>query len=322
MDKFKIKQQDNNMRLNEFLLDEYEDWKKSDVNKLLKKGLIKVNDKKKDFNYRLRSGDILVIYEEGEEQIVSNPKPVDLWFLDYPHYLDIMFEDDNFIVVNKSIGLMSHPSKEIGDSVQTRLLHHLYNKKQYDPYNQEGFVPSICHRLDRNTSGLLICAKNKQSLTLINKAMSNHEVVKNYRCLVYGKMPKEADILSAYHFRNSIDKYVHISTKPIDKYVNIITEYKVLWNDEKYSLLDINLITGRTHQIRAHMNFIGRPIVGEKKYTNPNIKRERAIPTQALVCNKLTFNIKENSPIAYLNKKSFVVKDIWFEYELNKPSNI
>ncbi|MGL4951217.1 MAG: pseudouridine synthase [Mycoplasma sp.] len=322
MIKIVITPEEADTRLNVFLLDYFPEWTKSNVNKYLKANIIKVNGKKKDFNYRLRRDDILNIYEEGEEVINTLGQRqyiLDLWFTEYSKWLDVVYEDENFVIINKTVGLMSHPNNTICDSVQTRLLHYLYDKQEFIPEYENTFVPSICHRLDRNTSGLLICAKNAMALSEMNKAIMNKEVNKNYRCLVYGEMPKQHEQLIAYHFKNSFDNVVYISTSPKEGYKEIMTEYTVVWSDGHYSCIDINLITGKTHQIRAHLNFIKRPIVGERKYNSSTGKFDDRFKSQALMCNGLSFNIKKKSPISYLNDKIFKLDDIWFE-EILKSS--
>ncbi|MGL4951578.1 MAG: RluA family pseudouridine synthase [Mycoplasma sp.] len=321
MIEIRINHDEVDTRLNVFLLDYFPDWTKSTINKKLKNQMIKINGKKKDFNYRLRRNDVLVIYEDGEEpenNLEQKKYIMDLWFTEFSSWLDIVYEDENFVIINKQVGLMSHPNHTICDSVQTRLLHYLYEKREFNPSYNNTFIPSICHRLDRNTSGLLICAKNAKSLAAMNKAIMNREVTKNYRCLVYGQMPQDHEKLIAYHFKNSYENVVYISSTPKEGYKEILTEYTVVWYKDGYSCIDINLISGRTHQIRAHLNFIKHPIVGERKYNSNTTKQDDRFSSQALLCNKLSFNIKPSSPIAYLNKKVFTVNDVWFEDNLKR----
>ncbi|MGL4947804.1 MAG: RluA family pseudouridine synthase [Mycoplasma sp.] len=305
---------DIDKRLDNFLLKYFPDWNKPLIYKYLRTNKIKVNGKKADFNYRLRRWDKVVVYVNTEERISNN----DLWFTRFNKPLEIIFEDENILIINKPIGLISQSNDTISDSVQARFLAYLYETKQYDPKTENSFIPSICHRLDRNTNGLLVCAKNAVALAEMNRIIKEHEIIKKYRCLVFGKMPKSSDRLIAYHYKNSNNNLVYINNEEKPNYKEIITEYKVISFDGKYSLLDINLITGRTHQIRAHMNYIGHSLIGEKKYRSNDGDEDTRFKYQALVCNGLAFKISPDSPLAYLNNKTFKISDIWFELILKK----
>ncbi|MGL4950304.1 MAG: RluA family pseudouridine synthase [Mycoplasma sp.] len=309
---------DVDKRLDNFLLKFFPSWNKSHIYKYLRTNKIKVNSKKVDFNYRLKFRDEIKVYVNEEVSVVESDG---YWFTSNPKKLDIIFEDENIVVINKPIGLISQGCEKDDDSVQKRFLNYLYTNKMYDPELENTFIPSICHRLDRNTSGLMICAKNAMSLNEMNRIIKEHEILKFYKCLVFGKMPKKSEKLIAYHFKNDEKNIVYINSEQKPNYKEIVTEYKVEWSDSKYSLLNINLITGRTHQIRAHLNFIGHPIVGEKKYRSSSCDTDSRFKHQALICNHIAFKINESSPLAYLNQKNIQINEIWFKSILKINSN-
>jgi 23S rRNA pseudouridine955/2504/2580 synthase len=186
------------------------------------------------------------------------------------------------------------------------LLHYLYFKKEWDYEKETSFSPSFVHRLDRNTKGLIIAAKNVESSRILSEKIKTREIEKYYICKVYGIIDPKEGVLQDYWTKKT-DNFVTITKKPINEYSkNIITKYKVLKHRNNISLVEIHLITGRTHQIRAHLNFINHPLVGEKKYTN--IINEDKGKFQFLISYKIFFNFKTNAGILqYLEKKTFSI---------------
>lgn len=166
-----------------------------------------------------------------------------------------------------------------------------------------------CHRLDRNTCGLVIFAKNPEALTILLDKFKNREIQKHYSCLVYGKLPKKEDTLIAYLFKDSKKSQVYISNEQKKGYQKIITSYKVLKYIENTSLLDITLHTGRTHQIRAHLAHIGFPIIGDGKYGINEVNKQYKAKTQKLCSYYIKFNFSTDSGILnYLNNAEFQIE--------------
>ncbi|MGL4952052.1 MAG: RluA family pseudouridine synthase [Mycoplasma sp.] len=304
---------DVDKRLDNFLLKYFPYLTKPMIYKYIRTNKIKVNKKKQDFNYKLRMHDKITVFFNEEKREVNNQ----LWFLKFDKKIDVVYEDENIVIMNKPIGVISQSNGFSEDSMQARFLKYVYDSKQYNPENENIFVPSICHRLDRNTSGLMIGAKNSMALIEMNRILKEHEIIKKYQCLVFGTLPKKKERLIAFHYKNENDSLVYINKDQKPHYKEIITEYEVLWTDRKYSLLKINLITGRTHQIRAHLNFIGHPIVGEKKYKNSNSDFDSRFKHQALVCNEIAFKINDSSELKYLNTKIIKINNLWFKSILN-----
>jgi 23S rRNA pseudouridine955/2504/2580 synthase len=185
-----------------------------------------------------------------------------------------------------------------------RLLKYLYRKKEWDPTKETNFVPSFVHRLDRNTAGLIIAAKNIESSRVLSEKIKNREIEKYYLCHIYGILTPKEGVLHAYSTESIASNIVKITNKPIsDNSKEIITEYKTISHDKEKSLIEVHLITGRKHQIRAHFNFIGHPLVGEKKYTKQDVNHAKKT-YQDLISKKIVFNFKSNNNIlAYLNQK-------------------
>lgn len=229
----------NNKKLTNFLLDNFNGLSINTIYKALRKKDILVNDIRVKDNVTLFLGDNITVY------ITDN-------YLFKQTKLDILFEDDNIVVVNKPSGI------EVIDGNSETLTNIL--EKQIN-----GYV-SPCHRLDRNTSGLILFAKNEESLNILFEKFKNKEINKFYKCKVYGIPKKDTATLEAYLFKDNKKSMVYIYDKPKTGAVKIITSYKVLKKDLKQNIstLEVELHTGKTHQIRAHLAHIGHPIIGDR----------------------------------------------------------
>lgn len=275
----------NNKKLINFLQDTYNNLSSSTIYKTLRKKDIKINDKRVSDNCLLKSGDELKIY------IADN-------ILEPEINIPIVFEDTNIVVFNKPVGIEVTGEKSLTT----------YAKKHFGTFIEP------CHRLDRNTSGLVIFAKNKVSLDSLLDAFKNHLIEKHYIALVYGIPNEKNKKLKAYLFKDSKKARVYVSDKQLPKYQKIITHYRVLKSNEikNISLLDITLETGRTHQIRAHLAHIGHPIIGDGKYGINEINRNFKEKNQLLSSYSLSFNFSESSDLKYLNEIVIKQRDIPF----------
>ncbi len=317
MKEFIIEKNDSGQRLDKFISKAVPNLPQSLMYKYIRLKRIKLNGKRCEISTRLNVGDVLQMYINDEFFTTSDSENE---FLNVPSDIDIVYEDENLLLINKKCGMVVHEDDEkTADTLINRITHYLYDKGEYDPDREASFAPALCNRLDRNTSGIVICAKNAESLRLLNRIVKEREITKNYLCITLGTpAPKEATI-SAYLEKNESTNTVYVSDKKTPTNKTIITKYKVLKSQNGLSLCEIDLITGRTHQIRAHMAYIGHPLLGDGKYGINQENRQRGIKTQALCAYKLTFNFKTDAGILnYLNGKSFELKDIWFVKEFFK----
>lgn len=286
MKKLIVDKKYNNKKLNMFLQNNIPNLSTNLLYKTLRKKDIKINGKRVSENTSVFENDIIEVY------IADSLLEKDL-------KLNIVFEDENILVIDKPSGI-----EVTGANSLTSLIHKLYSKC--------GFLPMPCHRLDRNTTGLVLFAKSQESLDILLNKFKNHEIEKHYLALVYGIPKIKSQTLTAYLFKDSKKSLSYISDEPKKGYSKIITSYLLL---EKYSngtsLLDVEIETGKTHQIRAHLAHIGLPIVGDGKYGNYEINKKLGYKTQVLKSYILKFNFTTDSGILnYLKGKKIKLRTI------------
>ncbi len=311
MKEFIINSNDANQRLDKFIQKSVPRLPQSMMYKAIRNKRIKINGKRAEISTRLQVGDIVQMYINDEFFDTT----VETEFMAAPPVLDIVYEDENIILIDKKNGLVVHEDNEnTVDTLINRLKHYLYDKGEYKPEEENSFAPSLCNRLDRNTGGIVIAAKNAESLRILNQKIKDRELEKYYLCITVGVPPKKKDTITAYLEKNSDDNTVKVTDRKTDKNKTIITTYKVLQTKENLALLEIKLDTGRTHQIRAHMAHIGCPLLGDGKYGINKVNKEYKIKTQALYSYKLKFTFTTDSGcLEYLNGKEFTVNNVWFE---------
>lgn len=311
MKKIIIKENDSGQRVDKFLLKTFKNLPQSLMYKYIRKKRIKINDKRCNISTKLSNGDEISLYI-NDELLTPSIKQYD--FLNATSKINIVYEDDNILLLNKKPGLIVHQDDTYHfDSLIARVKHYLYDKGEYNPDKENSFVPSLVNRIDRNTGGIVIAAKNAEALRILNQKMKDRELEKKYLCVVHGILKEKSAVLKDFLEKNESQNRVYILKNKTPNSKTIITKYQVLKEKNNLSLLEVTLLTGRTHQIRAHMAYIGHPLMGDGKYGTNKINKNSGYKWQALYSYKLKFNFtKPSGSLEYLNGKEFKVKDIWF----------
>lgn len=307
-----IKENDSGQRLDKYLSKRFKTMPKSLMYKYIRTKYIKLNGKRCDKADFLKTGDVLTLYIKDE--FFENCPQENYEFLKAPCKLDIVYEDDNILLADKKPGVIVHQDKGYHfDSLVMRIQHYLYDKGEYDPKKEKTFAPALVNRLDRNTGGIVIAAKNAESLRILNSKIKSGEIEKYYLCLMCGKPDAEKATLDNYLIKNEKTNTVKIINQKAEGSKRIITQYRVLDFDGEKSLAEVHLLTGRTHQIRAHMAYIGCPLVGDVKYGRGKKNFIAGNKRQALYSYKLKFNFSQDGGILnYLNNREFNVNRVWF----------
>ena len=276
---------------------------------------IKLNKKRTEIGTRLQEGDLLELYIKDEFFVSSKPQ---YDFLRAGNQIDIVYEDENILLIDKKQGLLVHPDKtEYNDTLIGRIKRYLYEKGEYDPQEENSFAPALANRIDRNTGGIVIAAKNAEALRILCDKIKQREIDKRYLTIVHGIPKVKSATLEGYLEKNENKNKVYLSRTKNDSNRTIKTRYRVLCSHNNLSLLEIELLTGRTHQIRAHMASIGHALLGDGKYGRLKDDKKIGFNKQALYSYKLTFNFTTGAGILeYLNQKTFEVKKVWFVDEV------
>jgi len=313
MKSFTVTRQDDGQRLNRFLENVVPSLYPSMMYKYLRIKRIKVNNKKAEGSTRLSEGDVVELYISDDFFTGTKSSPD---FMKASSKLTFIYQDDNIALIYKPAGILTHDDKsENRDTLINRFLRYLYEHNEYESNTGESFTPALCNRLDRGTSGIVIAAKNSSSLREMNKIIKLRMIKKHYLAIVTSKPPADG-IYSAYLIKDEKNNTVSVMQRAVIGAKSIITGLRTISKNNGLYLVEVDLITGRTHQIRAHLRFLGCPILGDGKYGDGRVNRKFGLTRQALACYKVTFELdaEENDfPVLfYLNNRSFEIKSNWF----------
>ena len=300
MKELKITTDTKNQRLDKFLGKYLNDAPMSFIYKMLRKKNIKLNGKKAAGSEILCENDIIHIYmaDESIDNFRSEKSVVHT-----VGDIDIVYEDANILILNKPRGLLTHPDfANSHDTLLARALYYLHQKGDYDTSKDSVFTPGFCNRLDRNTTGIVICGKTLDASQQLNKAISSDGAEKYYSAIVVGEV-RSCGILKGFHTKDQKTNKVSILDDGAEG-KEAVTEYKPIIVKNGHSLLKIKLITGRSHQIRAHLSGIGYPILGDSKYGVKNIKDMNSPKFQMLHSASIRFSTMTDE-LEYLNNRVF-----------------
>ncbi len=315
MKSFTITKNDATLRLDKFIVKVCPTLPQGLMYKYIRTKRIKVNGKRAEISTRLQIGDLVEAYINDEFFVEIAPK---YDFLSSPARLNIVYEDENILLADKEQGLLVHPDKnEYRDTLIGRIQHYLYDKGEYDPKNENSFKPALANRIDRNTGGIVIAAKNAEALRVLCDKIKSREIDKRYLAVIHGVPKQKSQTLEGYLEKNQDKNKVFLSGKKTDNNLTIKTKYNVIASKNNLSLIEVHLITGRTHQIRAHMASIGHALLGDGKYGKLQNDKKLGFNKQALYSYKLTFDFNTDGGILqYLNGKTFTVNKVWFAEQL------
>lgn len=315
MKTFTITKNDADKRLDKFIVKVCPTLPQGLMYKYIRTKRIKVNGKRAEISTRLSVGDEVSAYINDEFFVQLRPQ---YDFLSSPANLQVVYEDENIILVDKKQGLIVHPDdKEYRDTLIGRIQHYLYKKGEYDPQAENSFKPALANRIDRNTAGIVIAAKNAESLRILCEKIKDRQIDKRYLTVVHGTPRKKSAVLEGFLEKNEDKNKVFLSKNKTEQNRSIKTKYTVIETKGGLSLLEIELLTGRTHQIRAHLASIGHPLLGDGKYGKNANDKKMGFDKQALCSYKLSFRFDTDGGILqYLNGKTFRVNDVWFAKQL------
>ena len=311
MKELTISKNDAGQRLDRFLAKAVPLLPASLCQKYIRLKRIKVNGKRADRDTRLLEGDVLQLYINDE--FFDKPSEENAYLTVTAPQLNIVYEDSQILLVDKKPGLAVHPhdGAEYGKTLIDHIQAYLYAKKEWRPREENSFTPALCNRIDRNTGGIVIAAKTAEALRVMNQKIKDREIEKRYLCIVHGTPKPKSGELHGYIFKDARQNRVYVTDRSQPGAKTAVTRYETLQTRNGLSLVECELITGRTHQIRAMMAHAGTPLLGDGKYGKLDKRFDRKY--QALYSYKLRFRFTTPAgALEYLNGAQFTVNHVDF----------
>lgn len=274
---------------------------------------IKVNGARAQRDQRLQQGDVLQLYINDE--FFDKPREENMFLTLFRPSLDIVYEDENIMLLNKRPGLVVHADET--EKVNTLINHiqaYLYQKREWNPKWENAFTPALCNRIDRNTGGIVIAAKNAETLRIINEKIRDREIDKRYLCITLGAPTPPEGKIECFLLKDEQKKQVSVYHRPVPGGKTALTRYRTLEKRGELALVEVELLTGRTHQIRASFADLGHPLLGDGKYGIGEKNKRYGETRQALYSYRLTFDFTTDAGILnYLKGRSFQVEEVPFQ---------
>ena len=312
MREFTIGKNDAGQRLDRFVAKNLPLLPPALLQKYIRLKRIKVNGKGSKRDVRLETGDILQLYINDE--FFDKPNEENLFLTVFKPQLNIVYEDENLLLVDKRPGMSVHADET--EKVNTLINHiqaYLYQKREWNPKWENAFAPALCNRIDRNTGGIVIAAKNAETLRIFNEKIRAHELEKSYLCITVGRPKRPEGKIEGFLLKDEAKKEVRFFHKPVPGGKTAVTLYRTLESRGGLSLVECRLLTGRTHQIRVSMAEIGCPLLGDGKYGKGDVNRRYHETRQALYSYKLRFDFPTDAGLLnYLKGQEFTVENVPF----------
>ena len=314
MKEFTIGPNDAGQRLDRFLAKAVPLLPASLAQKYIRIKRIKRNGGRAERDTRLEAGDVLQLYINDE--FFDKPREDNAYLTVATPKLNIVYEDEHILLVDKRPGLAVHPhdGAEYGRTLIDHIQSYLYQKREWRPREENAFTPALCNRIDRNTGGIVIAAKTAEALRVLNQKIKDREMDKRYLAIVEGAPKPRDGSLKGYLFKDAKKNRVFVTDTPQTGSKSCQTNYKTITSARGLTLVECELITGRTHQIRAQFAHAGHPLLGDGKYGKLDKRFDRNY--QALYSYKLTFDFTTDAgSLEYLNGKTFQVDKVDFVEE-------
>lgn len=314
MKELSIGKNDEGQRLDRFVSKSVPLLPASLLQKYIRLKRIKINGKRAERDTRLHLGDTVQLYINDE--FFDTPKQENAYLTVNVPKLNIVYEDENILLVDKKPGQAVHPydGSEYGKTLIDHIQAYLYAKREWRPREENAFTPALCNRIDRNTGGIVIAAKNAEALRILNDKIRDREIAKYYLCIALGRVEPPKGRIECFLRKDEKSNTVRVYHRPVPDGRSAITLYQTLQTRGELSLLEVELLTGRTHQIRASMADLGHPLLGDGKYGVGSVNRKYGETHQALYSYRLRFDFPSDAGILeYLHGREFQVDEVPFQ---------